>query len=239
MQVEGVVIFSGLLSRRSPVLRTLEDAGIPVIMVDPHTPSFRETVWIDRAAAIRKVAQHLVQLGHRRFAALGIHPTSYYGTVRSQALQEYLAPPHAPADTQLLYLYEPEAQRMDFEYGRRLAERLLALPEPPAALISLSDRIAFGAMEYLKRNNFRIPEDFSITGYDNSELSAVALPPLTTVDPHVDRLIDQAVTLLLEKIEKKKPESRQSQRIEPDLVLRSSTGAPPELPIRTTALETG
>jgi DNA-binding LacI/PurR family transcriptional regulator len=126
----------------------------------------------------------------------------------------------------LLSLFEPEAELMDFDYGRRLAERLLAELHPPTALVALNDRIAFGAMELLKRRNFRIPQDFSVVGYDNSDLSAFTVPALTTVDPQVDLLVDNALRLLLGKIEKKENGKNVSRRIEPRLILRASTAAP-------------
>ena len=227
MQVEGVVIFSGLLSQRSSSFRNLQQAGIPVVLIDPCAPSSRGTVWIDRAAAIAKVTKHLVQLGHRRFAALGIDPLSYYGTMRSQALEENLAPPHVPGGASLLNFFEPKAWQMDFEYGWRLAERVLAESKRPTALIALSDRVAFGAMEFLKRHKFRVPHDFSIVGYDNSDLSTFAVPALTTVDPQVDLLIEHGVKMLLHDIAKAKGPQKASQRIEPRLVVRSSTAPPP------------
>jgi DNA-binding LacI/PurR family transcriptional regulator len=226
MQVEGAVIFSGMLSSQSPSFRALREAKIPVVLIDPRTAAFPGAVWVDRAAAIQQVTRHLLELGHRHFASLGINPEYYYGTVRSRALEECLKPPHAPRGTRLLSLFEPEAEQMDFDYGWRLAERLLEKPEPPTALVALNDRIAFGTMELLKRRNFRIPRDFSVVGYDNSDLSAFAVPALTTVDPQVDLLIEHALRLLLGSIEKRKEEKNLSRRIEPRLILRASTAAP-------------
>ncbi|MEI9998166.1 MAG: substrate-binding domain-containing protein [Verrucomicrobiota bacterium] len=164
MQVEGVVILAGLLARRSPAQRALDRLGIPIVPIDPREPSPRGTVWLDRGAALQAAARHLLQLGHRRFAALGIDPASYYGGVRTRALDEALSPPLAPARTSLRYFHEPDAARMDYAYGWRLAERLLAEAKRPTALIALSDTIAFGAMECLRRKHFRVPGDFSHRG---------------------------------------------------------------------------
>jgi DNA-binding LacI/PurR family transcriptional regulator len=227
MQVEGAVIFSGVLSPQSPSFLALREAEIPVVLIDPRTPSWPGAVWVDRTSAIRQVTRHLLDLGHRHFAALGINPADYYGTVRSRALQKYLSPPHAPRGTRLRSLFEPEAERMDFDYGRRLAEKLLEEPEPPPALVAINDRIAFGTMELLKQRKFRIPQDFSVVGYDNSDLSAFAVPALTTVDPQVDLLIDHALRLLFGSIEKKETGKNPGRRIEPRLILRDSTAAPP------------
>jgi len=230
MQVEEIVIFSGMLSPQSASFRALREAKIPVVLIDPRESSLPGAVWVDRAAAIRQVTRHLLGLGHRRFASLGINPTYYYGTVRSRALQECLTPPHAPRGTRLLSLFEPEAEMMDFDYGRRLAELLLAEPEPPTALVALNDRIAFGAMELLKQRAFRIPKDFSVVGYDNSDLSAFAVPALTTIDPQVDLLIDNALQLLLGNIGKTSIGKNVNRRIEPRLILRASTAAPSQRP---------
>lgn len=226
MQVEAVAVFSGVLSRRDAAFRTLREANIPVVQIDPGSPSHPDTVWIDRGSAMEQTARHLLELGHRSFATLGINPQGYYGPIRSRSLAKCLNPPNAPAAVRVVHLFEPEALQLDFDSGQRLAERLLALKEIPTALVCLSDKVAIGAMEYLKGRGYRIPEDFSVTGYDNSDLSMICTPALTTVDPQVDKLIELAVDLLLNSIENMQNRRRPSQRVEPRLILRRSTGKP-------------
>jgi len=234
-KVEGVVFFGGVLPRGHAAFKALAQTGIPFVPIDPYDSALPGAVLTDRAAAIRQAAGHLLTLGHRRFATLGIDPGTPYGTVRIGALQECLATQKATATC--LSFFEEEAPRMDFDYGRRLAERLLAETgasrERPTALIALNDRIAFGAMEGLKRRGCRIPSDFSIVGYDNSDLGAFASPGLTTIDARADLLVEQAQRRLLDRIEGARQKGTSTRLpspkrllVEPALLVRESTAAP-------------
>ncbi len=88
MRVEGVVSFGSVLPRRHTAFRALREAGIPFVPVDPFDSGLPGAISVDRASAVRQVAEHLVKLGHRRFASLGIDPHSPYGRIRHQALAE-------------------------------------------------------------------------------------------------------------------------------------------------------
>ncbi len=230
-KVEGVVFFGGVLPRHHAVFKALTQAGIPFAPIDPYDGTLPGAIVTDRAAAIRQAAEHLLALGHRRFATLGIDPATPYGAIRIGALRECLAKEKAT----WLPFFEKEAPRMDFDYGRRLAERLLTeagtAREGPTALIALNDRIAFGAMEGLKRRGRRIPHDFSIVGYDNSDLGAFASPGLTTIDARADLLVEHAQKRLLARIAgtKQKEPSPTPRRllVAPELLVRESTSAPP------------
>ena len=186
MRVEGVIAFASVLPRAAASRRLLERQGIPFVSVDPFVAGSGEGVSVDRASAIRQVTGHLLELGHRRFASFGIDPAYPYGRLRQKALRRVLRKEGAS----LTEFFEAAAPRMDFGYGWRLAERLLAAPgkAAPTAIIALNDRLAFGAIEFLKRHGRRVPEDISVVGYDNSDLSAFSSP-----GPHHGRCPDRPV----------------------------------------------
>jgi DNA-binding LacI/PurR family transcriptional regulator len=233
MRVDGVVFFGSVLPRRHAAFTALREAGIPFVPIDPFDGSLPGAISVDRGSAMRQVATHLLGLGHRKFVSLGIDPSSPYGRIRMKALELALHSRHAT----LLPLFGSAAPRMDFEYGRRLAERLIAKTKPPCAIIAVNDRLAFGAMEFLKRKGFEVPSDFSVCGYDNSDLSAFASPSLTSVDAQPDALIEKAQERLLSQLAASpKGETRTAEfpgiRIEPKLIVRDST-APPAKPRRS------
>ena len=65
--------------------------------------------------------------------------------------------------------------------GHAVAARLLALPEPPTALVCANDTMAIGAMRAVKQHGFAVPGDVSVTGYDDLRMSGFTEPPLTTL----------------------------------------------------------
>ena len=69
------------------------------------------------------------------------------------------------------------------------------------AIFAMNDLMALGAMRYLIEKGYRIPEDISIVGYDNLDVSEYIFPRLTTIDQHVDDLGREGVLALLDKIE--------------------------------------
>ena len=75
----------------------------------------------------------------------------------------------------------------------------------PTAIIALNDRIAIGAINRLREDGIRVPEDVSVVGYDNIAVAEHFFPTLTTVDHQTDRLMDLAVRGLMERLDPEIP----------------------------------
>ena len=85
--------------------------------------------------------------------------------------------------------------------GRAAAQRLLALPEPPTALFCTADSLAAGAMQALYARGVRVPQDISISGYDNRIARELA-PPIDSVEPDLDKLGGVTMDLLCARMER-------------------------------------
>jgi LacI family transcriptional regulator len=85
--------------------------------------------------------------------------------------------------------------------GQRGTAVLMNLKKPPDAIVCASDRLAFGAMQWLHQNGFRVPEDISVTGYDNIPDSEFTIPALTTVHVHKELLGVLAAERAIRRIE--------------------------------------
>jgi LacI family repressor for deo operon, udp, cdd, tsx, nupC, and nupG len=104
-------------------------------------------------------------------------------------------------------------------------EALLAAKERFSAVFLSSDEMAMGAYQVFHQHGFNIPNDFSVVGFDDVQLSRYANPPLTTVAQPQVELGREAMMLLLEIINNK--EAPSIKRILPtELVVRGSTSAP-------------
>ncbi|GAA3330778.1 hypothetical protein GCM10020331_084680 [Ectobacillus funiculus] len=112
------------------------------------------------------------------------------------------------------------------EHAQRLAGDLLDSLHPPTAIIACNDILAVGALLGAREKNIKIPEELSITGFDNTLLSKSSDPPLTTVEIPIRSMCSLAVDLLVEEIEKRN-ERKQAVLMLPKLIRRESTGICP------------
>jgi len=170
--VLGVLYLPGAAERRR-----LAAARIPLVVIDPPTEpgsgirSVGTTNWQGGMAATR----HLAELGHRRIAAVGGPERFWSANARLDGYRTALLRSGLPVDEALV-------GRGEFAVpdGRREALRLLALPEPPTAIVAGNDNQAFGVLQALGERGLRAPGDVSVVGFDDV-IAAWATPPLTTI----------------------------------------------------------
>ena len=77
----------------------------------------------------------------------------------------------------------------------------MAQPAPPDAIISATDMLAVGALQYLQENGYRVPDQVRLTGYDNIILSTMCTPKLSTMSQPIDQIAKEAMHVLIRKIQ--------------------------------------
>jgi LacI family transcriptional regulator len=152
-------------------------AGLPLVMLDsePGAAGAAATVNLDIADGMRQVTDHLAALGHRRIAHLTAAVDSWTFRVRRAAFDAAVrALPGAVAHR--------ESAGLSVAEGERAAHRVLAGPGPrPTALVCDDDVLAAGACKAVRRLGLRVPQDVSVTGFDDLALATAVDPELTTV----------------------------------------------------------
>ncbi|MBT2387615.1 LacI family DNA-binding transcriptional regulator [Streptomyces sp. ISL-11] len=164
-------------SMAAEALTALREGGLPLVMLDsdPARAEASATVNLDIADGMRQVVEHLLALGHRRFTHLAADIDSWTFHVRARALAEAL---REAAGTDV----HTEPAALTVADGLRAAERALTRPGPrPTALICDDDIIAAGACKAARRLGLRVPDDVSVTGFDDLSLATAVEPELTTV----------------------------------------------------------
>jgi len=209
MRCRGVI----LIAPRMPP----SPGSIPSVRIDALSRGAGRTVDTDRASALAAVATHLHALGHRRIATVAITPDNLYGTQRLEGLERGARSAGWNPARAIAHFPTPRDGEPWEPFQRH----------PVTALVALNDRIALRLLRWAGHQGLRIPQDLSIVGYDNDGLSALSSPSLTTVDPRPDLLMEQAIELLLQP----KPARI---RIQPELVVRESTGPAPKSKIQRT-----
>jgi DNA-binding LacI/PurR family transcriptional regulator len=227
MRVDGLMLVGGMTDANAAAITGLVRAhNIPSVLVDPIRKFTLPTVELDREAGMRLVVEHMVELGHQRFALLGIDEAVPYGRARWQGIRAAAAKLGLSLEKQFVTLSESKPCALDFEYGSRLADAYLELPNPPTAALGLNDQVAVGAMSRLLHAGVKVPGDVSIVGFDNLDVSAHVTPMLTTVDQHVEKLMQAAVDMLTKRTDRMLEENEKRSAIAPVLVVRE-TSAPP------------
>lgn len=173
------------------------------------------TFGIDHGAGLELAFQHLRSLGHEKIALLG-------GSLGIRSTYEKW--------TRYIYLLGESGIQMrpeyvqeggyDFTAGYNCMDRLLALKERPTALIAINDHTAVGAIAAIQAAGLSVPDDFSIVSHDNTLLSRITMPHLTSVDYGYERLGEGLIHAALERIENR--EIPQEELLTPVLKVRES-----------------
>jgi LacI family transcriptional regulator len=213
------IILNGPFVPSSFILK-LHTLGIPVVLVDnfsSHTPV--DAVVCDDRGGARAVAEHVLALGHRHVVVIA-GPEDWYSNRERCAgfvdafLERQLEPPrilHSHATT--------------FETGQLLM--ITALEHAPTAVLAVNDAMAMGASQTARAQGLRIPEDLSITGFDDVEMSSRWITPLTTVRVQKRYLGRAAARQFLARLAD--PEAPQQRiNISTSLIERDSSGVVPK-----------
>jgi LacI family transcriptional regulator len=206
-------------------LEALRAQDFPFVVVDPRTPLPRDIASVSAAnlTAARSVTAHLVQLGHRRIGVIGGPGDWLASRSRLAGHTSALADAGVLPSPELLRSIEPTA---DWGYGA--ASELLELPERPTALVAFNDKAAVGALRAAYERGLRVPEDLSITGFDDIDLSRSTVPRLTTVRQPLEEMGRMAVSLLMRLLDRHTVDTLHVE-LATHLVLRGSTGPAPQL----------
>jgi DNA-binding LacI/PurR family transcriptional regulator len=154
-------------------------------------------VAIDNVAAAREATEHLIGLGRRRIAAVGVQEATGTARLRTRGFTEAFARAGLAVDASLLVGTE-HYHRAD---GARAMAALLDRDTPPDAVFCFSDLLALGALREALSRGLRVPEDLAIVGFDDIEDGRYSTPTLTTVAPDKARLAHSAVEQVLARIQ--------------------------------------
>ena len=182
----------------------------------------------DDAKSMATLVRHLVDLGHQRIAYIGSDPTLSPGDQRLAAFRETLAGLGPTLDEALF-----ETGLAKVEAGVTAATRLLGIRPRPTALVVASAPMAEGALDVIRRMELRLPQDLSFTGFGDPFWYRSWGLGITSVAMPVDRVVDEALVLLLEPAdESATPSARATPRaimVPSEVMLRGTTGRPAAL----------
>lgn len=218
-RIDGLIIVS---ARSSDEVLAKLGGELPLVLVNREHPEIAN-VSIENSVGIYEAVEHLAALGHRTISYLNGPKRSWSNMQRQQAIRE------ACSETQIELIefgpFEPQIQA-----GARAADLLNA--SPATAVIAFDDLIALGVIVRLAERGVSVGSEMSVIGIDDSPMSGMAYPTLTTIHVPGAQAGVQAVDLLLDLIDAQRqglaltPHQRASQ-VETRLLVRGSAAPAP------------
>jgi DNA-binding LacI/PurR family transcriptional regulator len=194
-KVDGVIV---LYSKRDDqVVPFLMKSGIPFVVIGKPVFESNEIMYVDNdnIQAAKDATNYLIKRGHLRVGLIGGDPRFEVSEARLNGYKEALR------ENNLEFI---ESYIKNFPYDRELGsqaiEELLDLAERPTALVVTDDLNALIVTLSLKENNINIPEDISIVSFNNTMISRLSSPPLTSVDIQTFQLGYESARCLIEEI---------------------------------------
>ncbi|MEV4278130.1 LacI family DNA-binding transcriptional regulator [Actinoplanes xinjiangensis] len=220
--VDGFIV-CGLETDRGEVAE-LTRRGVPFVLIDSDRLEGAPSVEVDDRGGAREVTRYLLGLGHRRLAVLSMDPgpgaaaRGYRGPLarRMAGITDALA--ECGLSLADVRLAEVPVSRGE---GYRATRALMADDSPPTAVLALSDILAYGAVDALQELAVRVPQEVSVTGFDDLAESSWFRPRLTTVRQPIVTKGRMAAEFLISAI--RGEEQHPHQTLETSLVVREST----------------
>lgn len=144
-----------------------------------------------RTGAVSAV-EHLLGLGHRRVGYVG---SSSMASGRYKGYEDALVRAGLPTDPELVVVGE-----LNRAGGFAALEALLAITDPPTAVFAANDAVALGIIQAAHERGVSVPGQLSVVGYDDVDLAAHSVPPLTTVAQPMAAMGQTAVELLISRL---------------------------------------
>ncbi len=197
-RVDGVIICSASLSQAQS--NQFFKYGIPIVVVNNQAAEdYRYSIYHDDVDGSRQVTRYLVELGHRRIAYLGNSSSGRTDLERKSGFQQEMAASNLAIPPEYLLGVSGGGP----EEGLAGVGQILSLNPLPTAVVCFNDLIAAGVLRGLQDAGVRVPEEMSVTGFDNIVFSEFTNPPLTTFDQPKRFIGSEAAHLVLKLLDPK------------------------------------
>lgn len=223
--IDGLIIEpskSQILCRHMNLYRMLDDYEIPYVFIQGMYPQMKDKPYIlmDDCRGGYLLTKYLLDTGHKNIAGI-FKADDSQGSERHKGYVKALTEAGISYDPEMVVWFHTEDR---VRKPGLMAERMVEEGQKVDAIVCYNDQIALEVIKALEKRNVRIPEDISVTGYDNSALAGAYAKVLTTVAHPQERLGEMAAELLIEQIRKiPDEESRIKRMIEPQLIIGNTT----------------
>ncbi len=211
--VDGIIAGSYILNQVN--LDFLMKNRMPFVIMDANmSETYFNNISIDNYNGARQMVEYLVSCGHKKIACITGIKDGESSTLRLNGYKSVMA--------ENGFDWDGLIAEGDFTVQGGI-DAVASLEEKNfTAIFALNDLMAIGAGNYLQKKGYRIPDDISIAGFDDIQMSSYVYPPLTTVHQPLFEMGQEAAKMLLETAEAGIMGMTRSKKYELSLVTRKS-----------------
>jgi LacI family transcriptional regulator len=222
-RVDGLLISLANETKQYEHLQEFLDLNIPLVMFDKICDSLDTSkVVVDDFEGSMKAVEHLIQQGYKRIAHIRGPFGPSNAEERLKGYLEALKKHNLPIDEQLIF----PCERVSYEEGYAFVKTMLHFQEPPDAIFAVADWVAIGALQAIKDEGIRIPEQMGIIGFSDWRMCTIVEPALSSIYQPGFQMGKIATQILLEEIEnnhQKLPNNLVTETLETSLMIRKSS----------------
>lgn len=219
-QVDGIIASMANETIKLDYYNKVKQKGVPLILFDRGENDLNvDYIGIDDYMSSHIVIEHLVKQGCKRIAHIGgfSHTRIYKNRIRGyiDALEKH----NLPFEEDLIY--ECNLRKAD---GREIMRKLLDLPVRPDGIYVSGDYAALGALEEMKAQNIKVPEDIALVGFSNEPFSEIVSPGISSVEQHSEEIGRLAAQTFLRRVANPdEPVTLNKMILKPELIVRASS----------------
>lgn len=223
-RLTGIVFLGGYFSHSK---EKLEQLTVPFVlstigMTSEFEPTEYSSVSVDDFKESYKMVDYLCKQGHKKIAILAASMDDVsIGKLRYEGYKKALVDNGIEYDEQLVRCMREDIESYTMENGYEVTKELLESNEEFTALYAISDRLAIGACKAIIEAGKKIPEDYSVAGFDGLDISFYYNPSITTMKQPVEEIAEETIKILFDLINKKTTHAHKV--FSAELVVRDST----------------
>jgi len=220
-QVEGLLIVPA--NKSAAHLKSLQKRDLPVIVITQISKMFN-SVAVDHAKGGELVAKHLADLGHTEIGYIGPEHYAGYKEDKLEGFKKGLRESNLPFNPDYFIKIEGGLPELSSQSAFKKVNQFLENPKNrvATAYFAYNDLAAFEAIKSFEDHGYKVPDDIAIAGFDNTSLSQINRPELTTIAQPIKTIGHIALDILFKKINGQE-EDYGDMILEPKLIVRDST----------------
>jgi LacI family sucrose operon transcriptional repressor len=192
--VDGIILSATIINK--PLLEEIHHLKIPFVTVGQYIPELPNVLFDDYQSS-KDLVYFMIKKGYKHIAFIGVDEKDRsVGYLRKNGYLDAMKENNLPIEKGWV-----QKGTFDVDSGYQCMKQIMDFSEKtPVAVFAVTDRLAIGAMQYIKETGLSIPDDIAVAGMGASELSRFISPALTTIDFFIEEAGREAARLLLEQV---------------------------------------
>lgn len=224
-RLKGIVFLGGYFYHSIEKLKQLK---VPFVLStggvsEKIEPKYYSSVMVDDYKESYKMVDYLCKLGHKKIAIVSAPvDDESIGKLRLKGFRQALKDNKINLDPTLVcYLLDDSIETFSMKYGYEVTKELLESKKEFSAIYAISDSMAVGACKAIFEAGKKVPDDYSVAGFDGMDISFYYHPSITTIRQPVEEMSQETIRILFDIIDKKV--SREHKTFDAELVIGQST----------------